>query len=838
MTTQYRCSNERRRTAVRDRPKVNGIDYLEVSADRQTLVVSFIHPLVDSGQARRVPADQPQLTADNIQILGGVRRQGVSVESVSTFANVLMVRVSQVGDYSTYTLQLVRSDINLLPPPGFDPQLASVAFSFWVEGVSAFDCAPPEPEPADLEAPPVIDYLAKDYASFRRLMLDRLAITAPQWRERNPSDIGVMLVELMAYAADYLSYFQDAVATEAYLGTARRRVSVRRHARLLDYFVHEGCNARTWVVVRLDAEQQAVDGLTLLGPDLASQRPGVPLLSRTVLPDGLVGEEQVMEGLRAGAQVFETLENLTLYVALDTLLFYTWDDEQCCLPKGTTQATLWDPTGQLKTQLCPERILIFEEVKAAVSGNAQDADIQQRHAVRLTQVQPTTDPLNDQPIVTIHWAIADALPFDLVISALDSEGNPIADVSVARGNVVLADAGHSQPPENLQEAQGWERLRPQLQAVPLTQQGRVPANQEQWVPFDPNASAADAMAWQLRDVRPAIALWENQVPHAGAPGARWQPQVDLLNSDRFARDFVVEVEEDGRAYLRFGDGQLGLRPKDSDMLYAVYRRGNGQAGNVGAGTLVNLYLQPENLGPEERPCFGSLIGAIAGVTNPLPAVGGTEPEPMDQVRLYAPQAFRKQKRAVTAEDYGAIASDFPGVQRALATRRWTGSWHTIFITVDREEGRPLDAAFKQEMTAYLNEFRLAGHDIEIEDPRFIPLDIALAVQVEADYFRSAVKRRLLDGFSRSTLEGSVGFFNPDEFTFGQPIYLSRIVATAMQVAGVQSVTVTRFQRLGAVDNQERDAGVIRLGRLEIARLDNTPIAPENGTITFAMEGGL
>ena len=59
-----------------------------------------------------------------------------------------------------------------------------------------------------------------------------------------------MLVEALAYSADQLSYQQDAVATEAYLRTARKRISVRRHARLMDYFISEGCNARTWVHLR------------------------------------------------------------------------------------------------------------------------------------------------------------------------------------------------------------------------------------------------------------------------------------------------------------------------------------------------------------------------------------------------------------------------------------------------------------------------------------------------------------------------------------------------------------------------------------------------------------
>ena len=74
-----------------------------------------------------------------------------------------------------------------------------------------------------------------------RAGLDRAARAGPR----------VTLVELLAYVADHLSYYQDAVATEAYLGTARQRMSVRRHARLVDYPMHDGCNARTWVHVEV-----------------------------------------------------------------------------------------------------------------------------------------------------------------------------------------------------------------------------------------------------------------------------------------------------------------------------------------------------------------------------------------------------------------------------------------------------------------------------------------------------------------------------------------------------------------------------------------------------------
>lgn len=885
MPTQYRCKNERRRIAVLNRttngqPVLNGIDYLEVLADQKTLVVYLLYPLKDVGS---------ELSQENIQITGGTRVQNLAVESVSANTNVLTVRTNQVGDYSRYMLRLVRSAFSAEsledpePAEKFDPQLSQVEFSFWVEEFSEFDCQSVAPLPEEEPPPPVIDYLAKDYASFRQLMLDRLSETIPKWKQRNPSDIGVMLVELLAYTGDYLSYYQDAVATEAYLGTARKRVSVRRHARMLDYLIHDGCNARAWVVIDFNppvdpqtnqSNQITEEGVKLLGPSIEKNRSGVKLLTRSTLPDGVLAIEKFQDAVNAGAQVFETLHDVTLYSCLNTIYFYTWGDEQCCLPKGSTQATLEDsgcsdppelknPDCSLQKLLKRGSVLVFEEVRGTTSGLAIDADRTHRHVVRLTKVIPTTDPLTQQPILKIKWDIEDALPFDLQISNVDVRGNPITNISVARGNVVLADAGCTIPkpqpgtsrqdvewanktPENLWDDSGWHRTkpRPRLKEGPLTQQGYVYNLQNQWVHFDEEKSASAAVKWELRDARPAIAIWENSPPHLTTEaGPLWEAKRDLLISDRFARHFVVETEEDGRAYLRFGDDTLGKKPQSDTRLFATYRIGNGSSGNVGANTIQNILVLPENLTEDQHHYLDALQKEkVIAVYNPLPAQGGVDPEPIEQIRQYAPQAFREQRRAVTAADYAEKAKQYPGVQNAIADRRWTGSWHTIFITVDREDGKLLDDDFKQNLKNFLEEFRLAGHDIEIENPRFVALDITMMVKVKAGYFRSAVKKALMDAFSkRILLNKQKGFFHPDNFSFGQPVYLSKVLSTAIAVAGVESAYVTRFKRWVESEVQGRQAleiGKIAFDPLEIARLDNDPSSPENGKIEFQMEGGL
>jgi hypothetical protein len=834
---KYFCCDSLRRRAVKHHATLNGIAYLEVLDDpnlsddqrQRTLYVHFIKELGVGA-----------LAGGNVRIEGGRRIRNVAVVDAAVIDPlVLAVKLDQAGDFSTYTLRLVVDAENLYPPDGFDAILSTVDFSFKAGCFSEFDCrqtrvCPPVPLPL-----PDIDYLAKDYASFRRLMLNRMALLLPQWKERNPADMGVALVELLAYVGDYLSYQQDAVATEAYLDTARRRVSVRRHARLVDYFMHDGSNARVWVQVQVSGDHVMLASKTRLLTLVAG------LADR--IPTGALDK-----ALDLTPEVFETLQDAVLYNAHNNISFYTWGEKRCCLPKGATRATLSDAANN-RLRLRPGDVLIFEERIDPDTGREEDADPAHRHAVRLTHVSPKaavaedgsrtpgellSDELFQQHVVEIEWGVEDALPFPLCISATSNSGDD-QQVSVALGNIVLADHGLTmdldppgpevigtvpeptlftpQPPAvdrcmTSSDAPLWPRFRPHLKKGPLTQAVPLPFSDESPGHFKP---AAAAMQYTPRDALPEIVL------HTGPQ--KWHPQRDLLNSGPRDRHFVVEVASDETAGLRFGDGRFGMRPDAGLTFTAVYRVGNGTRGNVGAGAIVHIVSDD---------------GTIEKVRNPIPARGGVGPENMEDVRQRAPSAFRTQERAVTPEDYAEMAAHNPEVQKASATFRWTGSWYTVFVTADRIGGLPVDEAFEGKMRGHIERYRMAGHDLEIDAPRYVPLEIDMGVCVKPEYFRSDVKSALLDVFSNGVRpDGQRGIFHPDNFSFGQAVYLSHIYHAAMAVNGVASVEVTKFQRWNALDEEALHSGALALGRIEIARLDNDPDFPENGVLRIHLEGG-
>lgn len=846
MDPRFVCTSEQRRRLVERHPTLNGIDYLEVVDSRAealglqrqtTLWVRFFKAL---------PGAPHALTADNVSIQGGVRLKDVGVVWAYRMDQVpsglltppeaeeyagredreqwLVVRTDSSGDFSKYTLALRNSVAETAPPPGFDARVSRVELAFKVECPSEFDCAPPEVGAAPQAASPPIDYLTRDYASFRRLLLDRLSEVSPQWKERNAADLGVALVEVMAYTADYLSYYQDAVATEAYLGTARQRTSVRRHARMVDYPMHDGANARAWVSVSVSV---GAEGWTLPGPTDTS--PGTAFV--TASQGGAVLEErELQEAVNAGAEVFESLHPLTLYEAHGCMTFHTWGEARCCLPVGATSATLRNDGARLQPDTFKAGlVLLLEEDRGPESGRTLDADPSRRHAVRLTRVTFGEDPLVEDalrggplPVVDIEWSGGDALPFELCLGEVEVTPGRPAPISVARGNVVLVDHGRTLD-DALPQVPAEGRYRPRLPRGPLTQAARVA-----WKVVDPATPASEAFRGSMEDLLPAVRLSED--------GRVWMPRRTLLNSGRFSREFVAEVEDDGRARLRFGDNVMGVRPAAGSRLRAIYRIGNGTAGNVGAGAIAHMY----------SPVQGDWRKGILRVRNPLPARGGLEPESLERVRIDAPQAFRTQQRAVTEADYAEVAQIHPEVQRAVGSLRWTGSWYTLFITVDRRGGFPVDEPFAERLGAFLERFRLAGYDLRLEGPVFVPLDIAMTVCVAPGYLASNVKSALLEVFSSKDLpDGRRGFFHPDNFTFGQPVYLSRIVSAAMGVPGVAWVDTDesegkphRFRRWGQPSRGERDAGLIELDRLEIARLDNDPSQPENGKLDFIMRGGL
>lgn len=849
------CTDDQRRADLLALPGgLNGIDYLEVEpTDHTILRVYFLRPLPST--AYGLPAD-----LSRIVLSGGVRIVGIKVTNAQFRAATparpehLEVRVSQGGDYSVYALTL--------NAPELDTLLRRVLFSFMASCPVDVDCRTEADCPPPTRDALAIDYLAKDYASFRRMMLDLLPQLNPSFTERNPADIGITLLELFAYVGDHLSYYQDAVASEAFLETLRQRISARRHARLIDYLMHEGRNAWTHLHVAVDDAPLVAHGLPQ--GTCAVTRLVAPLGHETTLPgvvvsDALVTAETLeRDPALASAEAFETTFPMEFRAIHNELLIHAWGDENCCLRPGTTELFVFAvPVGvtALAPLLKQGDYLLLEEVKGPRTGARADASPAHRQIVRITE-EPvaTTDPVysdvliqdalgqwqlqpwsggGELPLLRVRWAREDALGYPFCLSAQSVQGQTLRDVTVARGNLVLVDHGLTTRETITNDT-----------AIPLDEPFSLPLSygpltmqlEPDSLTYAPTTlrpiTPRDRLDGDARDAKPAVAL---EADYPTGPEL-WTPVPDLLDSPPFAQQFVAEVDNDGRASLRFGDGEYGREVAGATGFTAVYRVGNGRRGNIGAEALAHLAL------PGPAPW-------VKTVRNPLPARDGTEPETIEETRQNAPQAFHAtQFRAVTEADVAHAALTLPTVADAVAAFRWTGSWHTIFVGIDPVDstdllldpgGRThLSDSLTRAVRAVLTRYCLAGYDLEIRPPRFVALELDIEVCVRLDHFRADVGRAVRDALSARTLpDGTRGFFHPANFRFGQAVYLSQIYAAVERVEGVDSAVVTRFRQYGQPDNGELAAGVLPIGSWEIARLLNDPNFLEQGVLHLTLLAG-
>ncbi len=141
-----------------------------------------------------------------------------------------------------------------------------------------------------MELRPSIDYTNKDFASLRQAMLDLARYRLPEWTDRSPGDLGMLLIDLFAYMGDIMLYYQDRIANESFLATATERRSVMHQLRLIGYemqppgaaaadltltFKKPAANAATTIVTIREGAQFSTDPstgsvqfFTYQGPDL------------------------------------------------------------------------------------------------------------------------------------------------------------------------------------------------------------------------------------------------------------------------------------------------------------------------------------------------------------------------------------------------------------------------------------------------------------------------------------------------------------------------------------------------------------------------------------------
>jgi hypothetical protein len=816
-----------RRRALQLDHSVVGIDYLFVDNTNQTdLYVHFVFP--------PSAAQQAQLTAARVSITATAGdAPPVAIRTVDfplvSGELVMRIRTAAPGTFTQYTLVLANPPVG---PQVLDPYLARVEFSFKAGCYSDIDCQHgPQVCPPDAPVDFPVDYQARDFWSLRTALLDFASQRYPRWHDRLEADAAVMLAEVMAAAGDELAYYQDRVAREAYLETATQRRSLRRLARLVDYRIHDGLGASTWIDVTARAA-----GAIPAGTALYALRDGVRV-------DYSVGRD-----------LDEMLATPPTSYAIDParndagLVPYQWDVHDVCVPRGATELYLTgDVTMALKPfdDLPPDRLpgrwvlLRTDPIDPGLPAR--------RHLVRVIAADRVHDPLANVDTTRIAWEAAQALPFELDLAALHVRGNLVPAVAglLIRQDFLIGPGGDAVPPDGQDPPWAVERQGPGgtvtfLFSLPRTDSDGLVRRAHAGAPGDPRQAEVE------------LRLVERVPSGAGfADGTRWQWRHSLLDSPastavdpdftlddgtwrrvvgyrRGGGEFVhVDYASGDGVTVRFGDGVFGAVPARGTRFEASYLAGNGRRANLPAGA-VTRFDQPTPLADL------AIRALVSAVDNPLAIDDGVDPETPAEIRQLAPDAFRAVTyRAVRPEDYAEAVERLPWVARAGCSFRWTGSWLTAFATPDPRGSVELTAAERLEVEQQLDRFRQAGRETHALAPRYADLDLIIRFCVAPDAYASEVKTRLA-----AVLTGSPdAFFSADHFTFGTPLERSRLEAAIQGVPGVRAVEDIQFRRRGFFDWTQLPVTAFLPGQNEVIRVENDRLHPDRGSVQLLPDGG-
>src|SRR3954452_11576048 len=182
-------------------PRPGTLGMLRVSVDDANALLLVTFEFKDATTSADIPLPATVLDAHRYSITGGTRRfpHVVKAETVVGSDRQVLLSLDQIGDFSVYTLTFV--------DPNVDPFFASHKFRFRLDCDDPFDCREPAPPgPVEPGNPVSIDYLAKDYAACRQALIDFIPTRLPIWTELSEADIGMMILELLAAQADWLSY--------------------------------------------------------------------------------------------------------------------------------------------------------------------------------------------------------------------------------------------------------------------------------------------------------------------------------------------------------------------------------------------------------------------------------------------------------------------------------------------------------------------------------------------------------------------------------------------------------------------------------------------------------
>jgi len=184
--------------------------------------------------------------------------------------------------------------------------------------------------------------------------------------------------------------------------------------------------------------------------------------------------------------------------------------------------------------------------------------------------------------------------------------------------------------------------------------------------------------------------------------------------------FVSEIEDE-KYEIFFGDGVLGKKLEDNNVIQMSYIVTNGTATNGAKTFTFNGLMEDENGTTITLPF------SISSISTTSVASGGADIETIDKIKYNAPKYYGSQNRAVTGNDYKAIVRNlYPATSDVIVfggEEQVPPAYGKVFLSVKPNEAASLSSFTKNELTNELKKYTVASIRPEFVDPSILFLEL-------------------------------------------------------------------------------------------------------------------
>ena len=597
-----------------------------------------------------------------------------------------------------------------------------------------------------------VDYTSRDYSSNLAALKAYVASQAPSsFTSFFEGDLGMVLLEAMAYQLTIQTFTLDMQTQESFLDTLMHRESLLHFARLTGYSLRRASAVSMELYCTVSAAPTGSDYLTIAAGTPIQSKDGTPweVAQDTLILAGY--NTPVKQELQFGDVVGNALQSnggavtTNAYVRLDP----GSSTAVLCMADGTR----WDSSVNFGPQVSQGAILVL--------ANQWNNATQQYGS-------PPDPSMAEYAIIDIGQ-----LPYDIYPDSILYLDRQYAGTSTWVGKWVI---------EN--------RNVPVVQGQTHTDTFTVPASQAR-------------QSYQVTSpYYPVIGSSAESFTPAGYFGTAgsdygvtvtvnneiWKPTASLMFSSPDDPSYSVTFDELDRMTITFGDGVFGmLLPVQEDgttSISVTYRTGGGVVGNQSQNSFDTTV---QSFAPSSPSTPITVY-----LTNPYTVgKGGEDRESVQEGKRNIPQFVRTNDRAVTSDDYIYLASNFSdpvagrlklakGVLHSnLVPREQNIIWLYCWVSGPNNQLAPPTYTLKSALSTYMNQRKMITDEVIILDGPTTPVPINVRYNYGKQYQPSEVALKV-----QSAINSVLSVLQP-----GQTLYLSSLYNAVSELTEINYVNV-------------------------------------------------